>query len=256
MTALDLTGKHILITGASRGIGRACAKYVAALGAKVAVHYGSNRDAAETTLNALEGEGHLLVQADIADADAVERMVSEVVAGFGRIDVLVNNAGIFEDHPLPDVDYAAWRGAWSRILQTNLVGAANATYCAAQHMIARGGGGTIINMSSRTAFRGKPNAPAYVASKAGLSAMSQTLAQMLAPHGIQVHVVAPGIVETEMSSQDQSLAEWTAIQNQSPLGRVCKPEEVARVVAFLAAEGAEYLTGGIIDLFGASYLRT
>ena len=252
---MDLSGKTVLITGASRGIGRACAIQFTALGARVAVHYATNRAAADHTLSLLTGKGHIAVQADITDPDAVERLVGGIVAAFGRIDVLVNNAGIFEEHPLPDVDYTAWQAAWTHILSTNLIGASNVTYCAAHHMMQQGGG-KIITVSSRTAFRGKPEAPAYVASKAGLNAMSQSLAIALAPHGIYVYVVAPSVVETDMAAKDKESPAWTAIQNQSPLGRVCQPEEVAHTVAFLASPGSEYLTGGIVDLFGASYLRT
>jgi NAD(P)-dependent dehydrogenase (short-subunit alcohol dehydrogenase family) len=255
MAPLNFTGKAILITGASRGIGRACACEFAAFGGRVAVHFGTNHAAAGETLQSLAGAGHITVQADIADAGAVARMVNQVEAAFGRIDVLVNNAGIFEEHPLPGVDYAAWQTAWTRILSTNLIGAANATYCVAQHMIEQGGG-KIINVSSRTAFRGKPEASAYAASKAGLNAMSQSLAQALAPYSIYVYVVAPGVVETDMAARDKATPAWVAIEQQSPLGRVCRPEEVAYTVAFLASSGAEYLTGGIVDLFGASFLRT
>jgi len=255
VAAMDFTGKNILITGASRGIGRACAREFAALGGRVAVHYASNHAAAEATLQSLAGTGHIRVQADITDAGVVQQMVSDVIAAFGRIDVLVNNAGIFEEHPLPNVDYAVWQSAWARILTTNLIGAANVTYNAAQHMIANGGG-KIVSVSSRTAFRGKPEAPAYAASKAGLNAMSQSLAVALAPHGIGVYVVAPGVVETDMAAADKATPAWAAIQQQSPLGRVCRPEEVAHTVAFLASDGAEFLTGGIVDLFGAAYLRT
>lgn len=120
----------------------------------------------------------------------------------------------------------------------------------------RQGGGKIITVSSRSAFRGKPEASADVASKAGLNAMSHSLAIDLAPHGIFVYVVAPGVVETDMAANDKQSSAWTAIQNQSPLGRVCRPDEVAHTAAFLASSGSEYLTGSIIDLFGASYRRT
>jgi len=251
----DLNGKTVLITGASRGIGRACAIRFAEQGARVAVHYASNEQAAKRTLALLPGGGHVAIQADITDAAAVESAVNRTVATLGGIDVLVNNAGIFEDHPLQERTYAEWQAAWSRIISTNLVGTANMTYCAAQQMI-RQGSGKIITVSSRTAFRGKPEAPGYAASKAALNAMSQSLAVALAPSGIQVYVVAPGVVETDMAANDKASPVWAAIENQSPLGRVCQPEEVAHTVVFLASPGTEYLTGGIIDLFGASYLRT
>jgi 3-oxoacyl-[acyl-carrier protein] reductase len=252
---MEFQGKVILITGASRGIGSACARLFSNRGGTVVVHYGSNTEAASDTLKALPGAGHLLVQADIADPDAVQRMVDTVLAGLGRIDVLVNNAGIFEEQPLPEVDYATWRESWTRVLSINLMGPAWTTFCVAQHMI-RQGGGKIINISSRTAFRGKPEAPAYVASKAGLNGMSQTLAQSLAPHGVYVYVVAPGVVDTDMAAQDRNSPAWTSIEGQSPLNRVCTPDEVAHTVAFLAAPQTDYLTGGIVDLFGAAYLRT
>lgn len=251
----DFHGQHILITGASRGIGRACALEFARRGGRVAVHYHTNRAASDGTLARLEGSGHIAVAADIADGDAVEAMVSEVFNAFGRIDVLVNNAGIFEEHPPLGTDYAAWRAAWARLLATNLVGAANVSYCVSQHMVAAGGG-KIIMISSRTAFRGKPEAPAYAASKAGMNALGQNLALALAPHNIHVYVVAPGVVETDMAASDKATPAWDAIRRQSPLGRVATPEDVAHTVAFLAAAGAEMLTGAVIDVNGASYLRT
>lgn len=253
--AQGLQGQSTLITGGSRGIGRACAIQLAKQGARVAVHFGSNRQAADQTLAALPGEGHFAVQADICDPLAVAQAVDRVVSTFGRLDVLVNNAGVFEEHPLPDVGYDQWQASWSRILTTNVIGTSNVTYCAAQQMIGQGSG-KIITISSRTAFRGKPEAPGYAASKAALNAMSQSLAIALAPHGIQVYVVAPSVVDTDMASNDKQSPAWAAIENQSPLGRVCRPEEVANTVGFLASPGTEYLTGSILDLFGASYLRS
>ena len=250
-----LSGKTVLITGGSRGIGRACALQFAERGARVAIHFGSNRAAAEEALAQLPGEGHIGLQADIRDPAAVAGTVDHAVSSFGRLDVLVNNAGIFEEHPLPSATYEQWQDSWARIISTNLIGASNATFCAAQHMIGQGGG-RIITVSSRTAFRGKPEAPGYAASKAALNAMSQSLAVALAPHGVLVYVVAPSVVDTDMAANDKGTPAWAAIENQSPLGRVCQPEEVARTVVFLASPGAEYLTGGIIDLFGASYLRS
>lgn len=252
---MSFLGQHILITGASRGIGRACAVEFARLGGRVAVHYHTNRPAAESTLAGLAGSGHIALSADIADGGAVEQMVAAVMKAFGRIDVLVNNAGIFEEHPPLQTPYAGWRSAWARILATNLVGAANTSYCVSGHMVAAGGG-KIIMISSRTAFRGKPEAPAYAASKAGLNALGQNLALALGPSNIHVYVVAPGVVETDMAAADKASPAWDAIRRQSPLGRVATPEDVAHTVAFLAAAGAEMLTGSVIDVNGASYLRT
>lgn len=252
---MDFTNQVVLITGASRGIGRECAKQFAEHGARVAIHYHRNHDAAQKTLDALPGEGHMLVQADMADATAVKQMVDTAALGMGRLDVLVNNAGIYEEHPIGAVSYDDWQAQWQRIIQTNLVGAANAIFCAALHMMAAGGG-RIVNVSSRGAFRGEPTSPAYGASKAGMNAMGQSLAKALAPHGIFVTTVAPGWVATDMAAEHLAGPGGDAIRSQSPLGRVAKPEEVAYTVLFLASHGAEFLTGTIVDVNGASYLRS
>ena len=251
----DFTDQVVCVTGASRGIGRAIAILFAEAGARVVVHYHRNREAAEQTLNHLSGDSHIIVQADLSEAQAVEAMTQTMISRLGRIEVLVNNAGIFEPHPLKKVSYKQWQQAWQRTLGANLIGVANLTFCVAQQMIKQGGG-RIVNVSSRGAFRGEPNAPAYGASKAGLNAMGQSLAQSLAPHNIFVHTVAPGFVETDMAQAVLSGPEGEAIRNQSPLGRVARPEEVARTVLFLAAPGTEFLTGCIVDVNGASYLRT
>ncbi len=252
---MDFTNKIVLVTGASRGIGAEIARQFALKGARVAVHYHTNLAAAQTVLSSLSGIGHLMIQADMADSAAVSRMIEAVVSQMGGLDILINNAGIYEEHPVVQVDYAAWQTAWERIIQTNLIGAANAMFCAAQIMM-RQGGGRIVNVSSRGAFRGEPTAPAYGASKAGMNAMSQSLAVALAPHKIFVGVVAPGWVETDMAAADLASPKGDSIRNQSPLGRVAKPEEVAYAVLFLAAEQTAFLTGAILDVNGASYLRT
>lgn len=191
----------------------------------------------------------------MADAEAVAAMIATVVAEMGRLDVLVNNAGMFEEHPVATADYGTWQRVWRRTIDTNLVGAANASYCAARQMIAQGGG-RIVNVSSRGAFRGEPDAPAYGASKAGMNAMGQSLARHLAPYNVFVGTVAPGWVETDMAAETLSGPDGDAVRAQSPLGRVARPEEVAYAVLFLASEGAEFTTGAIIDVNGASYLRT
>jgi 3-oxoacyl-[acyl-carrier protein] reductase len=252
---MDFTGKIVLITGASRGIGRECARQFAECGARVAVHYHRNRQAADDTLAALAGDGHSIVQADMGDPDAVKNMVDSVAEQMGGLDILVNNAGVYEHHPITEVDYETWQKSWQWTLGANLIGPANACHCAVPHMIKRGGG-RIVNVSSRGAFRGEPDAPAYGASKGGLNSMSQSLARALAPHNIFVGVVAPGWVETEMAASWLDSPEGDAIRNQSPTGRVARPEEVAYAVVFLASAGAEFMTGTIIDVNGASYLRS
>jgi 3-oxoacyl-[acyl-carrier protein] reductase len=251
----DLKNKVALITGASRGIGRATAQIFSQHGAKVAINYHSNEAAAQTTLESLTGEGHMVIKADISQASEAQRCVDQVVEKLGKIDVLVNNAGTYELHPLALVDYKQWQESWHRIINLNLLGAAYITFCVAQHMIEQGGG-RIVNVTSRGAFRGEPKSPAYGASKAGLNSMSQSLAQALAPHKIYVYAVAPGWVETDLSESYLLSPDGEAIRNQSPLGRVAKPEEVARTILFLASEGSEFLTGGIVDINGASYLRS
>lgn len=246
---MDFTGKKVLITGASRGIGRAVAKQFADAGAIVAVHYGNNEDAARETRSQLAGEGHMIIKADMAHPDEVEAMVESVIENLGGLDILVNNAGVYDEHKIDEVDYETWQYLWKRTIEVNLYGAANAMWCAAQHMIDNGGG-RIVNVSSRGAFRGEPDAPAYGASKAGMNSMSQSLAKRLALHNIYVTTVAPGWVDTDMAEG------YTAIgAEQSPLKRVAKPEEIAHAVLYLASEGAEFTTGAILDVNGASYLR-
>jgi NAD(P)-dependent dehydrogenase (short-subunit alcohol dehydrogenase family) len=191
----------------------------------------------------------------VADADAVQDMVDRVAQDMGRLDILVNNAGIFEEHPPLVVSYEAWREHWRRTLGTNLVGSANAAFCAVRHMKAAGGG-KIVNITSRGAFRGEPEAPAYGASKAGQNALSQSLAKALAPHDIYVYAVAPGWVATDMAHPSLSGPDGDAILSQSPMGRVALPEEVAAAVVFLASPGTDFMTGCILDVNGASYLRS
>ena len=252
---MELSRKVALVTGSSRGIGREIARTLAEKGARVAVHYRSDRAAAEETVASLEQGPHALFEADVTDAGSARGLVEGVANEMGGIDVLINNAAIFEAHPVLGVDYERWQEAWSRTLATNLIGPANLSYLAVRIM-AEGGGGRVVNVSSRGSFRGEPETPAYGASKAALNAMSQSFAQALAPHGIFFYVVAPGFVETDMAASLLSGPEGESIRSQSPLGRVATPEEVARTVAFLAMEAPEFMTGAIVDLNGASYLRS
>jgi len=251
---MDFEGKAVLVTGGARGIGRAIAQAFAERGARVAIGYRDNEPAARQTLASLAGDGHLTVAGDLSDPDIARRVVEDAVEGLGGLDVLVNCAGIGIHHPLDDVDYGAWQEAWQHILAVNLLAPANTCYLAARHMMERGGG-RIVNVGSRGAFRGEPDQPAYGASKAGLHAMSQSLAQHLAPHGIAVGVVAPGFVETDMARSRLEGSGGEAIRAQSPLNRVARPEEVASAVLYLASDEAFFSTGAILDVNGASYLR-
>jgi NAD(P)-dependent dehydrogenase (short-subunit alcohol dehydrogenase family) len=248
-------GRGVLVTGGSRGIGAATAAAFAALGDRVAVHYRSSRERAEAVAAALPGEGHAVVDADLADPEAVRRMVGAAVDALGGIDVLVNNAGTYLTHPIAHVGYEQWQRAWAETLAVNLVGTANVTYCVARHMIDRGGG-RIVNVSSRGAFRGEPEFPAYGASKAGVNALGQSLALALAPHGIAVATVAPGFVATDMAAGVLDGEQGPAVRAQSPFGRVARPEEVAAAIVYLASPQAEWASGAVLDLNGASYLRT
>ena len=207
-------------------------------------------------LAGLPGEGHLLVQGDLTDADEVRRsVVDRRPTELGGLDVLVNNAGVFLAHPPLTTTYDVWQESWARTLATNLTGAANASFCAVPHLVASGGG-AIVNVSSRGAFRGEPDCPAYGASKAGLNALGQSMALALAPQGITVGTVAPGFVETEMAREVLDGPRGDEVRAQSPMGRVARPEEVAAAVLWLASPGARFATGTIIDVNGASYLRS
>ena len=242
----------MLVTGASRGIGAAVAQAFAAAGDRVTVHYGSNAAAAHEVAASLAGAGHVVVGADLADAGAVRRMVDDAARGLGGLDVLVNNAGVFEPHPITETTYEEWQRAWGRTLAVNLTGAANVTWCAVQHM---GRGGRIVNVSSRGAFRGEPGQPAYGASKAGLIAFGQSLARALGPRGISVTSVAPGLTETDMAAEALAGERGETRRAESPLGRVATPDDVAAAVLFLASPEAELASGAVLDLNGASYLR-
>jgi len=250
-----LTGSTALVTGASRGIGRAVAVALAAHGARVAVGYHRNRAAAEETLRHLQGTGHCMLPSDCGQPEQDRALVEEAIRRLGRLDVVVNNAGIFEHHPVATSEYDDWLRIWDSTLRANLLGPANISFWAARHMIGLGGG-RIINISSRGAFRGEPDAPAYGASKAGMNSMGQSMAKSLAPHNIYVFTVAPGWVTTDMAEPYLDGPAGDEVRAQSPLGRLATPEEIAETVLFLARDAPPTMTGCIIDVNGASYLRT
>jgi NAD(P)-dependent dehydrogenase (short-subunit alcohol dehydrogenase family) len=247
-------GRAVLVTGGSRGIGAAVAREFAAAGDRVAVHYGSSRAAALEVAASLQGGGHVVVGADLGDPEAVRAMVAEAAEGLGGLEVLVNNAGVFTPHPITETTYEEWQRAWRDTLAVNLLGAANATWCAVPHMI-EAGGGRIVNVSSRGAFRGEPRSPAYGASKAAIVAFGQSLARALGPHRIAVTTVAPGWTDTDMAADTLSGPRGDDIRAESPLGRVASAEDVARAVLYLASPQAEMASGTVIDVNGASFLR-
>ncbi|AZS75080.1 3-oxoacyl-ACP reductase [Streptomyces lydicus] len=243
--------RAVLVTGASRGIGRAVAEIFAEHGDRVALHYASRRAAAEEAFAGLAGSGHVLVQGDVSTPEGAAALVDAAVDGLGGVDVLVNNAAANVAHPLDRTSFEDWQHAWRQVVDVNLLGAAHISYCAARNMIEREVEGRIVNIGSRGAFRGEPDHPAYGASKAALHAMGQSLAVHLAPYGIGVASVAPGFVATERVAD--RLTE--DVQQQSPFGRVAAPRDVASAVHYLASPEALWSSGTVLDVNGASHLR-
>jgi 3-oxoacyl-[acyl-carrier protein] reductase len=251
----DLTGRRALVTGSTRGIGAAIAAGLARAGATVVLH---GRDLARVD----QARGQLAADVpgadvrscafDVADHAAVAEQARRLEGELGGIDVLVNNAGVYEPHAAAETTYEEWQDAWRHTLAVNLVGAANVTWCVLRHM---GPGGRIVNVASRGAFRGEPNHPAYGASKAGLIAFGQSLARALGERQISVTAVAPGFVETEMAAAELEGESGRQRRAESPLGRVARPEEVAAAVYYLASPEAELASGAVLDVNGASYLR-
>ncbi|GAB0104688.1 3-oxoacyl-[acyl-carrier-protein] reductase [Nocardia sp. JMUB6875] len=244
-------GRGVLVTGASRGIGRAIAKGFAARGDRVAVHYSSRKAEAEQTLSELAGDGHVLIGGDVSDADQAARIVAEAIAQLGTVHVLVNNAAINLPHPLPMTDYLEWQQVWRQTVDVNLLGTANVSYRVARHMIDNEVPGRIVNIGSRGAFRGEPDHPAYGATKAAVQALGQSLALSLAPYGIGVASVAPGFVATERVAERVT----DAVRAQSPFGRVAEPAEIAAAVTYLASPEALWSSGTVLDVNGASYIH-
>lgn len=249
-----LQNKTALVTGASRGIGRAIARLLAEHGARVAIHYGSDRAAAQETLTQMPGQGHLILGADLENPAEAAALAPRAAELLGRLDMVINNAGIYHTHDIANLSSAAWQQAWDRTIAINLTAPALILHAAAP-LLQQVGGGHLVNITSRGAFRGEPEAPAYGAAKAGLNSLTQSLALKLAPQNIHLVAVAPGWVRTDMTTDYLDGPEGDTIRAQSPLQRTATAEEVAEVVLLAVSGRADALTGGIIDVNCASYLR-
>ncbi|WP_298018941.1 elongation factor P 5-aminopentanone reductase [uncultured Dysosmobacter sp.] len=235
-----------LVTGASRGIGRAVAVELAREGWAVCVNYLEHREAAESLVRQLRDSGHMAIAvgADVADRQAVEAMVQAVKAELGPVDLLVNNAGISRQGLFQDTDDETW----DRTLAVNLTGARNTAKAVLPHMLSEKRG-CIINISSIWGLRGASCEVAYACSKAAIIGFTRSLALELAPSGIRVNCVAPGCIETDMV---RALGEETRamLVEETPLGRLGTPEDIAHAVAFLASERAAFLTGQVLTADG------
>jgi NAD(P)-dependent dehydrogenase (short-subunit alcohol dehydrogenase family) len=252
---ISFENKTVLITGASRGVGAATAQLFAGSGAEVVVHFNKNSKSAEAVLHGLPGSGHMITRADMANPDDLRNMVDEVMSKKSKIDILVNNAGIYDERPdWTDMDFTQWQVYWGKTINTNLAGAANLSFLVVKAMIEQGGG-KIVNITSRGAFRGEPDALPYGVSKAGLNSFGQSMAKKLASKDIFVFTLAPGFIYTDMTKDILESDRGLEVLAQSPTNRVATPEEIAQAVMMLAADGNEYMTGCVLDMNGASYLR-
>jgi 3-oxoacyl-[acyl-carrier protein] reductase len=251
-TTLDLTGKVVLITGGSRGIGAETARRMAAAGGRVIINYRRSEDEANALVQEIGGNA-IAICADVADPAALEAMIGDIVDAFERIDVLVNNAAVFEYNPFDGDDFAAWQKGWRRTFELNVFAAANAAWLAMRAM-RRSGGGKIINVASRAAWRGETEFADYGASKAALVNLTRSIARACAKDNIVASCVAPGFIETEMAKSELE-KNRDEILRQIPLGRVGSTADVANVILFLASPMADYLNGVTIDINGGSWFQ-
>jgi 3-oxoacyl-[acyl-carrier protein] reductase len=250
MAKWDLTGKAALVTGASRGIGRAIAVALAEAGADVAVNYSGSEAAARETVQAIEALGRkaVMIKADVGKAAEFEDLVQKTLETFGKLDILVNNAGITRDNlimRMKEEDFDA-------VIETNLKGVFNGIKAVTRPMMKQRSG-RIINISSVVGVLGNAGQANYVAAKAGVIGLTKSAARELASRGITVNAVAPGYIETDMTDKlPQDVRE--GILNQVPLGRMGKPEDVAHAVVYLASDAASYMTGQTIHVDGGMYM--
>jgi len=253
---IELDGRIVLLTGASRGIGAATAGALGAAGASVIAHYGSHRKGAEEAVAAIPAAERLLLQADLSQPGAARTMWSDALAWRGRVHVVVVNAATMPTTPFEGAE-AEWDEGWRQALQVNVLEPAALIRAAVGHFLDQGGG-TLITLSSWAAQRGSAisSLAAYAASKAALANLTQTVARNYAKDGILAHVVAPGIVRTRLSEASAAARGGIeAVNAMLAMGEMVPPEEVAELVAFLATGTCRHLTGATIDLNGASNVR-
>lgn len=252
----DLTGKTALLTGASGGIGSETAKALLARGANLVAHYGRDRAGVEAACAGVPAERVRIVQQDLSQAGASRALWREAVAWRERVDVVVVNAAVSLDTPI-DGDDEQWDANWERMLRINVLEPASLMREAVRHWLAHGGG-SLITLSSWAAQRGSaiPQACGYASTKAAVRTLAQTIARNHARDGIYSYIVAPGIVRTPMSEVSASFRGGLDALNASlAMGEMAEPDEVGRLVAFLAAGGVKNLTGATLDVNGASYVR-
>jgi NAD(P)-dependent dehydrogenase (short-subunit alcohol dehydrogenase family) len=251
---IDLSGKTVLVTGGSRGIGEAIVRAVAAAGANVLLHYGKSRGAAEAIQNAIGRDSCRLIEADLGEVTAAADLWRVATAAAPRIDVLVNNAGIFEAVPV-DAPSEAWRRAWAHVMQVNLYAPAELCKLAIPHFRTHGGG-KLINVASRAAHRGDaPDQWPYAASKGALVALTKTIARGYAKDNILAFAIAPGFTETDMAYTGLDESGIKRILSEIPLGSMASPEECGALAAFLCSDQVRHMTGATFDINGASYVR-